>query len=208
MPPDSSRRLQNAVYTSKVFRKNSLYSGDKKFSYKVILLDTRSNKDVSGSAEGDFLGEQQWKWFENELEESNIDLFLIGSSIQVLPTGKLVEEGWHEFPLARARLLNLVVARARTTNVLLLSGDVHSGEILHAKCSGNGVETQHIFEATSSGLSHTFTYLLDKVTKESGEQVFAIQSRGLHFNLIYNFYQVFDNYIIVDKSFIFFQHHN
>ena len=46
---------------------------------KVILLDIRYWND-----EQTLLGEEQWKWFEEELRTSTAEINVIGSSIQVL----------------------------------------------------------------------------------------------------------------------------
>lgn len=38
------------------------------------------------------------------------NLIILGSSIQILPEHKLVEESWSEFPAARTRLLKMVIS--------------------------------------------------------------------------------------------------
>jgi hypothetical protein len=110
------------------------------FRYKVVLLDSRSNKSPKHqhSPPPTFLGAQQWSWLERELHPTaneDVDLVLLGSSIQVLVDDKLVEETWSEFPVERARLLSLLSRLSLFTNVVVLSGDVHSGEIAQATCS-------------------------------------------------------------------------
>ena len=62
-----------------------------------------------------------------------MDLILLGSSIQILPTHKLVEESWSAFPVARQRLLQLLASSAAP--VVLLSGDVHMAEASRAACT-------------------------------------------------------------------------
>ncbi len=107
------------------------------FTYKVILLDGRSNKDPKHTIDGDFLGVQQWDWLEKELHPENnvgVDLVLVGSAIQVLVNDKLIEENWGEFPLQRDRLLSLVSKLSLYTNVLFLSGDIHSAEVSQVHC--------------------------------------------------------------------------
>lgn len=51
---------------------------------KYILLDTRYNKDPYDTKNGDFLGENQWKWLEAELKDAEPDVVLLVSSIQVM----------------------------------------------------------------------------------------------------------------------------
>jgi alkaline phosphatase D len=98
------------------------------FKIKIILTDTRFFKDIEGTPGGDFLGEEQWEWLQLELQDPSPDVVLLGSSIQVLPTQKIVEESWSTFPESRARLLRMV-SDAASPNVVLLSGDVHMAEV-------------------------------------------------------------------------------
>lgn len=128
------------------------------FKYKVILLDTRSNKDPEGTPEGDFLGPTQWAWLVDQLSPEalqGISLVFLASPIQVLSDDKLFEESWAEFPTQRDNLLKRVVNLSKTggPKVFLLSGDVHSAEISQAIC-GDVMVT----ELTSSGLSHTLAH--------------------------------------------------
>lgn len=184
IPIDSNIRHQSGVYNSHIIH----ISHD--FVYKVILLDTRSNKDVSNwSKQGDFLGHEQWQWLMNELSSPILlhgqyqmpNLILIGSSIQVLPNDKLIEENWFEFPTMRRKLLSMLHHMMSLTNIILLSGDVHSAEFLQASCQING-KTRRLIEFTSSGLSHSFTqYIPDN------DQVFP-QRRSIltsFFDIIY-----------------------
>jgi alkaline phosphatase D len=98
-------------------------------TFKFLMLDVRSNKDpYSYRNKGDFLGAQQWAWLEQELLSSYTDVVFVGSSIQVLPDDKIVEENWGAFRNARERLLRLILS-ANTDNIFILSGDVHHAEI-------------------------------------------------------------------------------
>jgi PhoD-like phosphatase len=186
----SYKRKQSGVYSSKVFaidltdstrqsqQNGSSSSGNKTkkttFTYKIIMLDTRSNRENTPSSShqttdalegvGDFLGEEQWAWLTEELK-SDVDLVLLGSSIQVFPTDKLTEEVWGMFLAARERLLSAMI-NARSSNVLVLSGDVHYAEVSKIKCTWqesineNIIQNKRIsktfWELTSSGLTHTF----------------------------------------------------
>ncbi len=51
---------------------------------------------------GDVLGEEQWRWLEQELEESSASIHIIVSSIQILTTNPVVES-WGHFPRERDR---------------------------------------------------------------------------------------------------------
>ena len=101
--------------------------------------------------DGDVLGENQWKWFENELKESegNDSSVIVVSSIQMFTSNPIVES-WSHFPKSRDRFVNLI--RTYTpSGLLILSGDVHHAEMISDPCKNN------ILEVTSSGLTHTCT---------------------------------------------------
>ena len=154
---------------------------------KVHALDSdRSlafDKHTEGTrtGKGDFLGEPQWEWLARELlgededpADGPLDLIILGSGVQVIPEDKVLEETWYEFPHARQRLLNML-HYIRTVggrpNVVILSGDVHTAEVLQGSWAcetdtdtdtGSYMDKrqkhndQHLWEFTSSGLTHTF----------------------------------------------------
>ena len=178
---------------------------------KVILLDTRYFKNPEGTPHGDFLGEDQWVWLEAELQDPSADVILLGSSIQILPTQKIVEESWSTFPESRARLLRLVTG-AVCPNVLLLSGDVHMAEVSQAVCfdsqegqhqhQDHETTFRHLWEFSSSGMSHTFTTFLNTYTASSASVLTEgreggggalpkdVRTRGWLMNSLFNLYQV------------------
>jgi alkaline phosphatase D len=113
-----------------------------------------------GCQNNQVLGEEQWKWLEDELMSPSLngkdtpELFIVASSVQIWSTNPAME-GWGHFPSEQEKMWNLLrkyYARGRnnegksTTSVpvVFLSGDVH-----HAEISGQ----QGYFEITSSGLS-------------------------------------------------------
>lgn len=128
---------------------------------KIILLDTRYFRDTierdfmtrayKPNQEGDVLGEEQWLWFENELNESIADLVLIGSSIQVIPEEQIYEK-WENLPAAREKLFNLL-QKFPEKRVVFLSGDRHIAEI--SEMSFEGLDYP-LYDFTSSGLTHTW----------------------------------------------------
>ena len=125
--------------------------------------------------DADVLGEAQWTWLERTLSDSDADFHVIASSIQVLTTNPVVES-WGHFPVARRRLLDLL-RRTDPSGVVLLSGDVHHGELSSASivrdhhhhrhddddndvgagagARAEGNRQQALVEVTSSGLTHT-----------------------------------------------------
>jgi alkaline phosphatase D len=91
------------------------------------------------------LGEKQWQWLEQTLLEP-VDLNIVVSSIQVLAEFTAWET-WANFPHERKRLLDMIQATS-AGKTILLSGDVHRGEI-----SVLPMADWELFEITSSGLS-------------------------------------------------------
>jgi alkaline phosphatase D len=94
------------------------------------------------------LGETQWTWLQQQLLESDAQVHLIVSSIQVFTTNPTVES-WGHFPKELERLVNLLETKRQQNmgSVILLSGDVHHAEILQPQQPG-------LLEVTSSGLTH------------------------------------------------------
>lgn len=146
-PQNSPRRTQSGVYAAYTY-------GPPGKRVKVILLDTRFNRDPLGS-DGAMLGEEQWRWFEGQLRGSDAQMHIIGSSIQVVAnlTAQVQPlfhvESWSRFPRERARLYALLAA-TRAPGVVFLSGDVHFGEISRFDCSPAGYP---LYDLTSSGLT-------------------------------------------------------
>ena len=129
---------------------------------KVLLLDTRYFRDelLTSTEEGkrygpnptgDLLGNAQWQWLESELANSDAQVHIIGSSIQVLAEDHGFEK-WANFPQSRERLFQLV-ADNQTPGVVLLSGDRHIGEISRYEAP----EVSYpIYDITASGLTHVY----------------------------------------------------
>lgn len=149
-PADAPVRKQQGIY-----RTYTLGEGNQKV--KIFLLDTRYHLDpfrrlfglYLPNYGGDVLGEAQWKWLEEELSDSDAQINVIASSMQILPTGYSYTS-WTAFPNARKRLLRLLET-TRPANPILLSGDRHVGEL--AKIELQGYE-QPVYEITSSGMTH------------------------------------------------------
>lgn len=103
---------------------------------------------LSSSQRTSVLGEEQWSWFQKELVNSEAQLHVVVSSIQVLTTNPVVES-WGHFPHERQRLLRLLKDR-RDVPTVLLSGDVHHAEVIEPF-------PDTLMEVTSSGLTHSCT---------------------------------------------------
>jgi alkaline phosphatase D len=149
----------------------------------VLLLDVRTFRDnlkpYGGEKEGDedffyrlqyapytssdstLLGEEQWKWLEQELRKP-ADVRIIGSGSQFGITYNGYES-WANFPHEQQRLLNLVKS-TRANGVLFISGDVHYGEISRLTTAGQ----YPIYDVTSSGLSSSWEFATPNKNRVEG----------------------------------------
>lgn len=126
-----------------------------------------SGREISGpyrEAKADdatMLGEAQWAWLEAEFAKPAA-LRIFCSSLQVLSDGT-GWEAWENYPKDAARLEKLIGA---ATNVVILSGDVHYGELQRK----DRVDAPPLWELTSSGLTESDPFLPNKrrVKKHAG----------------------------------------
>lgn len=157
VPQNAPVRTHEGVYQSYTF-------GTKGKRVKVILLDGRYFRDELQKGEGDhrrrymenpsgdMLGEAQWQWLEKELTNSDAQIHLIGSGIQIISAEHPYEK-WSNFPAARQRLFDLI-AKTKPANAILLSGDRHTAEISKIEIPGLDYP---LYDITSSGLTHAYT---------------------------------------------------
>lgn len=152
-PKDSPRRKQQGgAYAAHEF-------GEGESKVKVILLDTRFNRDTlmvvdkvyQPNLTGSLLGEEQWIWLEKELKNSTAKVHLIASGIQMIPTEHPYEK-WENFPLEREKLLRLL-SQNNVKNPVLISGDRHIAEI--SKWQSKDFP-EGLYEVTSSGMTHVW----------------------------------------------------
>ena len=92
------------------------------------------------------LGAAQWAWLAEQLAQP-AELRLIASGTQIIPDEKGMDE-WGNYPRERRRLINFL-RDTKTNGVVLLSGNVHFGEV-----SGIVELDYPLLELTSSGLTH------------------------------------------------------
>lgn len=157
VPADSPRRKQKGVYSAEMF-------GPEGKRVQVIMLDGRyfrstirkADKTLPGTtirpylsntdADATMLGEEQWKWLEEQLKKP-ADVRIIGSGIQLVSDEHPFEK-WANMPSERARLYKLI-HDTRANGVIVLSGDRHLGDIsMEPKAVG-----YPLYDITSSGFN-------------------------------------------------------
>lgn len=160
-PEDSPRWKRPGIYDAKII-------GPEGRRVQIILLDTKYNRSPfkldpmakekrlkagkvgryipDNDHQKTYLGEEQWAWLEEQLLKP-AEIRLIASSTQVIPDEKGMDE-WGNFPLERNRLFGLV-AKTNANGVILLSGNVHFGEL--SRSVGGPYK---LYELTSSGMTH------------------------------------------------------
>lgn len=154
VPNDSPRRQRKGVYDAQVF-------GPPGKRVQVIMLDTRYHRSPLKTVEGKkgyvpntdpdatILGEEQWKWLEQQLQQP-AEVRLLVSSIQVVAQDHIYEK-WMNFPNERERLYKLL-KDTKANGVIILSGDRHLAE-LSVMDAGLGYP---LYDLTSSGLNMGF----------------------------------------------------
>ncbi len=155
IPADHPIRNRDGIYQSYTF-------GEGAKKVKVILLDTRTFRDKVSrdekkvyvpDSEADIMGEEQWKWFANELKTSDAPITIVAQGTQVISRFHPYEK-WGNYPASRKRLFKMIKT-LRPSGVILLSGDRHHAEISRV----NIPDLAHpLYEFTSSGLTHTRKY--------------------------------------------------
>eukprot|EP00035_Acanthoeca_spectabilis_P040156 m.67710 g.67710 ORF g.67710 m.67710 type:complete len:433 (+) comp9876_c0_seq1:2927-4225(+) len=151
--PDPVRRTrEDGIYSARVIQD----TGKGGRPVGVILLDERWNKGGPDS-DAPFLGSAQWAWFEETLAahtKADVGLTFVVTSLTALPQPRAPFESWDVYPKERLRLLRLLASAGHPT--LMLSGDVHLGEMSSATCAAPGTdEPVLVFEVTASGMTHT-----------------------------------------------------
>lgn len=130
---------------------------------QVIMLDTRSFRsplkpaenpeplhqyDPVDDAKATILGEEQWKWLEDELHQS-ADIRFVVTPIQLIASQQGFEK-WANFPKERERFFNLL-KKTHVKNLIVLSGDRHLAAISKTEIKGWGT----LYDITSSSLNQT-----------------------------------------------------
>jgi alkaline phosphatase D len=96
------------------------------------------------------LGDDQWRWLDQELSKP-ADVRFIVSSIQMI-TSAHGYESWYNFPKERDRFYGMLAAKG-VNNVVLLTGDRHAGALYKAEVPGL---KKPLWEFTSTSLNFAF----------------------------------------------------
>jgi alkaline phosphatase D len=155
-PKDDPWRKQKGVYSAPIY-------GPPGKRVQIILLDTRYFRSPLKKGAFDpklritpylpntdpgvtMLGEEQWKWLEEQLRKP-AEVRLLVSSIQVIADEHPFEK-WANFPKERDKLYALINSTG-ANGLLILSGDRHLGEVsLDTKAVG-----YPLYDVTSSGFN-------------------------------------------------------
>ncbi|MCB0754269.1 MAG: alkaline phosphatase family protein [Flavobacteriales bacterium] len=148
-PASSPRWQQEGIYTSYEYG-----SGDS--TVKVILLDCRYHR-ANRHTDGDVLGEEQWKWLEDQFRNSTAKVVLVGTGYQFV-SDKHPFETWGHFPSERERMLKLI-SETGVKGVIFLSGDRHFAELSRLEREDLPYP---IYDFTSSGLTHANNIMIEK----------------------------------------------
>lgn len=162
VPNDSPRRSREGVYGSYRFgpegKRVQIILLDTRYFKSEMVADKRSDEEKkrlglvgwyvpNNDPQATILGEEQWKWLEQQLLEP-ADVRIIASSMQVIADEKGMES-WGNAPHERQRLYELI-ASTGAKGVVFISGDVHFSEISR---SDDG--PYPLYDFTSSGLTNS-----------------------------------------------------
>ncbi|MEK7482860.1 MAG: alkaline phosphatase D family protein [Planctomycetota bacterium] len=166
-PKESPRYQQEGAYASYSY-------GPEGKQIKVILLDVRYHRDPPG-LEADTLGDAQWEWLEEELQNSKAQIHLIISGVEVIVEEHPYEK-WANFPKARQRLFDLI-GKTKTKGVIFISGDRHIAEISKIEGTSAGYP---LYDITASGMTHSWSDFKEEKNRYRVGEVYP----DLHFGWI------------------------
>ena len=152
---------------------------------RVILLDTRwfrdslertEGKDATyiANTDGTVLGAEQWFWLEQQLLDSEPDVTVLVSSIQVVASEHRFEK-WANFPNEQKRLYQLL-EKTKPANLFIVSGDRHAAEISAQKI---GTWEKSLVDVTSSGLTNTWSRAFPEINSSALGPKVIVNNYGL-----------------------------
>lgn len=175
-PADSPRRVHPGIFTAYQYR-----YGDR--ILQIILLDNRTFRDnllryedgvspphpfdytpdylAHTTADSTLLGEMQWQWLEEVLQEpADVRIIASGTQFGISYNGY---EAWANFPHEQQRMLDLIRS-TRANGVLFITGDVHYGEISVVRTEG----WYPVYDVTASGITETWDFATPNTNRIAG----------------------------------------
>lgn len=145
----AGKKIQIILPDLRTFRDKLLpYNGNRK-------NDTGYNYELDYSpyttADSTMMGEDQWKWMEEQLKVS-ADLRIIGSSTQFGITHNGYE-AWANFPHEQKRMTELI-QKTKANGIVFITGDVHYAEISKLIVPG----LYPLYDVTASGITSTWDF--------------------------------------------------
>jgi alkaline phosphatase D len=158
VPHDDPRANRDGIYYARTV-------GPSNQRVQFIMLDTRFFRtrlnEISHAPyepvtdpEQNLLGDEQWRWFEDQLRKP-ADVRIIATSIQLVATGHSWES-WRMMPKEKQRFQNLL-RRTNANGVILVSGDRHAAAI-YKLASDNAYP---LYELSTSSLNQPLTEVLN-----------------------------------------------
>ena len=185
------RNINNSIDASySMYYTNSQNKIDLEKSIRLILIDTRYYKKTYNlyykikdyisinyftlfylrefktyqdylKKRSDIISENQWSFIENQLHTSKEKYIIIANGTQILPFDRGYSESWNVS--SRKRLIDLII-KHKKSGVIFLSGDIHQAQNLRTYCIIKELG-YHIYEFTSSGLTHRADSIINNVFK-------------------------------------------
>jgi hypothetical protein len=138
----------------------------------VFVLDIRTNRTpwrqkfpdrFQTDTDGDFLGTEQWDWFEAALSRSHAAVNIVVTGLQVHAERFFdpnVVENWNGFQRSQHRLYQALL-QPNVQAPILISGDVHKAQLMRKDCQKKkkddaGDRIRPLYEITTSGLTHSW----------------------------------------------------
>ncbi len=180
IPENDIRRKQEGIYFSKDYSVNEtlikIINLDTRYFRTALTKDTETKKRYKPNVygEGTMLGKTQWKWLENQLQNSKASYTIIMSSIQFL-SGEHGFETWENMPHEIEKLENLLIS-TKTKNAIILSGDRHISEFSKTNIEGLNYP---LIDFTSSGLTHSYSNFSKEPNKFRVGNVVSDKSFGI-----------------------------
>jgi len=142
-------------------------------SVAIFFLDVRTHRTPWGKGlkgwtpnyDGDFLGERQWQWLEKAVLRSQASVNIFVQGLQVHPyrfPDANFAEVWAQFPRARQRLYDTILASENIKAPILVSGDVHMAQFMRKDCVkyderyNPQTPRKPFIEVTTSGMTHSW----------------------------------------------------